>query len=83
MKSAFNNTQNASAVCVCVISDSSMFSSVKPYEGQQFSALRKQCQQNTSLFEDPVFPAVDQSLFYAGNRIGKVTWKRPKVMKNN
>uniref|UniRef100_A0A8C2HIV0 Calpain 5a n=1 Tax=Cyprinus carpio TaxID=7962 RepID=A0A8C2HIV0_CYPCA len=57
-----------------------MFSSVKPFEGQQFSALRKQCQQNRTLFEDPVFPAVDQSLFYHGNRIGKVTWKRPKEL---
>ncbi|XP_073706342.1 calpain-5-like [Garra rufa] len=55
-----------------------MFSSVKPFEGQQFSALRKQCQQNKTLFEDPVFPAVDKSLFYHGNRIGRVTWKRPK-----
>uniref|UniRef100_A0AAR2IP90 Calpain 5a n=1 Tax=Pygocentrus nattereri TaxID=42514 RepID=A0AAR2IP90_PYGNA len=53
-----------------------MFSSVKPYEGQQFAALRKQCQQNRTLFEDPLFPPVDQSLFYQGNRIGKVTWKR-------
>ncbi|XP_051953604.1 calpain-5-like [Xyrauchen texanus] len=55
-----------------------MFSSLKPYEGQQFSALRKQCQQNRSLFEDPLFPPVDQSLFYSENRIGRVTWKRPK-----
>ncbi|KAL0167527.1 hypothetical protein M9458_035749, partial [Cirrhinus mrigala] len=55
-----------------------MFSSVKPFEGQQFAALRKQCQQNRTLFEDPVFPAVDKSLFYHGNRIGRVTWKRPK-----
>lgn len=66
-------------VSVCVIPDCSMFSSVKPFEGQQFSALRKQCQQNRTLFEDPIFLPVDQSLFYRGNRIGKVTWKRPKV----
>lgn len=57
-----------------------MFSSVKPYEGQQFAALRKECQQNKSLFEDPLFPPVDQSLFYGANRIGKVTWKRPKEL---
>ncbi|KAF4101066.1 hypothetical protein G5714_017498 [Onychostoma macrolepis] len=60
--------------------DRRMFSSLKPFEEQQFSALRKQCQQNRTLFEDPVFPAVDQSLFYRGNRIGKVTWKRPKEL---
>uniref|UniRef100_A0A8C1TTL0 Calpain 5a n=1 Tax=Cyprinus carpio TaxID=7962 RepID=A0A8C1TTL0_CYPCA len=57
-----------------------MFSSVKPFEEQHFSALRKQCQQNRTLFEDPSFPAVDQSLFSHGNRIGKVTWKRPKEL---
>uniref|UniRef100_A0A8C2F7D0 Calpain 5a n=1 Tax=Cyprinus carpio TaxID=7962 RepID=A0A8C2F7D0_CYPCA len=57
-----------------------MFSSVKPFEEQHFSALRKQCQQNRTLFEDPSFPAVDQSLFSLGNRIGKVTWKRPKEL---
>ncbi|XP_016374016.1 calpain-5-like [Sinocyclocheilus rhinocerous] len=50
------------------------------FEEQHFSALRKQCQQNRTLFEDPGFPAVDQSLFYHGNRIGKVTWKRPKEL---
>uniref|UniRef100_A0A8D3BFZ6 Calpain 5 n=1 Tax=Scophthalmus maximus TaxID=52904 RepID=A0A8D3BFZ6_SCOMX len=50
-----------------------------PYEGQSFSALRRQCQQNGRLFEDPLFPASDQSLFYQSNRIGQVTWKRPKV----
>ena len=52
---------------------------MKPYEGQQFAALRKQCKQKRTLFEDPLYPAVDQSLFYQGNRIGKITWKRPKV----
>ncbi|XP_034557645.1 calpain-5-like [Notolabrus celidotus] len=51
---------------------------VVPYEGQSFSALRRQCQQKGVLFEDPLFPTNDQSLFYQSNRIGSVTWKRPK-----
>ncbi|XP_030249769.1 calpain-5a [Sparus aurata] len=51
-----------------------------PYEGQSFSALRRQCQQNGHLFEDPLFPTTDQSLFYQSNRIGRVTWKRPKEL---
>lgn len=55
---------------------------VIPYEGQSFSALRRQCQQAGRLFEDPLFPAADQSLFYQNNRIGRVTWKRPKVSRN-
>ncbi|XP_022594264.1 calpain-5 isoform X2 [Seriola dumerili] len=53
---------------------------VVPYEGQSFSALRRQCQQNGALFEDPLFPTSDQSLFYQSNRIGRVTWKRPKEL---
>lgn len=57
-----------------------MFSSVKGFEGQQYSSLKSQCQQSGRLFEDPVFPATDTSLFYQGNRIGKVDWKRPKEL---
>ncbi|XP_076846907.1 calpain-5a [Brachyhypopomus gauderio] len=53
---------------------------VKAYEDQQFADLRKQCQQSGKLFEDPLFPPTDQSLFYHENRIGKVTWKRPKEL---
>uniref|UniRef100_A0A667Y5S8 Calpain 5 n=1 Tax=Myripristis murdjan TaxID=586833 RepID=A0A667Y5S8_9TELE len=53
---------------------------VVPYEGQSYSVLRRQCQQNGRLFEDPLFPAADQSLFYQSNRIGRVTWKRPKEL---
>lgn len=55
---------------------------VIPYEGQSFSTLRRQCLQNRRLFEDPLFPAADQSLFYQTNRVGRVTWKRPKVSRN-
>ncbi|XP_061536872.1 calpain-5-like isoform X1 [Phycodurus eques] len=51
---------------------------VVAYEGQSFGALRKQCRQNGLLFEDPLFPATDQSLFYQRNRIGNVIWKRPQ-----
>lgn len=53
---------------------------VVPYEGQSFSALRAKCRQDGRLFEDPLFPASDQSLFYQSNRIGHVTWKRPKEL---
>uniref|UniRef100_A0A8C4E0P5 Calpain 5a n=1 Tax=Dicentrarchus labrax TaxID=13489 RepID=A0A8C4E0P5_DICLA len=48
------------------------------YTGQSFSALRSQCQDNGVLFEDPLFPPSDQSLFYNSNRLGQITWKRPK-----
>uniref|UniRef100_A0A3B3X415 Calpain catalytic domain-containing protein n=1 Tax=Poecilia mexicana TaxID=48701 RepID=A0A3B3X415_9TELE len=54
---------------------------VAAYEGQSFAALRRRCRQNGTLFEDPLFPPSDQSLFYQRNRIGHITWKRPKVRK--
>ncbi|TKS83186.1 Calpain-5 [Collichthys lucidus] len=57
----------------------SMFTSVKAFEGQQYSTLKRQCLQSGLLFEDPRFPATDDSLFYQGNRIGRVVWKRPRV----
>uniref|UniRef100_A0AAY4CJ10 Calpain 5 n=1 Tax=Denticeps clupeoides TaxID=299321 RepID=A0AAY4CJ10_9TELE len=50
------------------------------YEGQQYSALKKRCQQSKTLFEDPLFPATDKSLFHKENRIGRVVWKRPKEL---
>uniref|UniRef100_A0A3B5BH07 Calpain catalytic domain-containing protein n=1 Tax=Stegastes partitus TaxID=144197 RepID=A0A3B5BH07_9TELE len=50
-----------------------------PYEGQSYSALRKQCRQDGRLFEDPLFPTSDRSLFYLRNTVGPVAWKRPQV----
>uniref|UniRef100_A0A8C4DZT5 Calpain 5a n=2 Tax=Dicentrarchus labrax TaxID=13489 RepID=A0A8C4DZT5_DICLA len=47
------------------------------FGGQSFSALRTQFQRYGILFEDPLFPASNQSLFYQKKRIGRVTWKRP------
>ncbi|KAJ3589042.1 hypothetical protein NHX12_009890 [Muraenolepis orangiensis] len=47
---------------------------------QQYSALKRQCLQSGVLFEDPRFPATDDSLFYQGNRIGRVVWKRPREL---
>ncbi|XP_067084686.1 calpain-5-like [Osmerus mordax] len=57
-----------------------MFCSARAFEGQQHAALKRQCLQSGLLFEDPCFPAVDDSLFYQGNRIGRVVWKRPREL---
>ncbi|KAF3840650.1 hypothetical protein F7725_006512 [Dissostichus mawsoni] len=46
----------------------------------QYSTLKRQCLQSGLLFEDPRFPAYDDSLFYQGNRIGRVVWKRPREL---
>lgn len=63
----------------CNLQGCSMFTSVKAFEGQQYATLKRQCLQSGLLFEDPRFPATDDSLFYQGNRIGRVIWKRPRV----
>lgn len=55
-----------------------MFSSVKPYENQRYASLKRECQRWKQLFEDPLFPASDDSLFYK-SRIQGIQWKRPRV----
>lgn len=56
-----------------------MFSCVKPYEDQNYSALKRACLRRKVLFEDPNFPATDDSLYYQGSPGPAVRWKRPKV----
>lgn len=56
-----------------------MFSCVKPYEEQNYSALKRACRRRKVLFEDPNFPATDDSLYYKGTPGPGVRWKRPKV----
>lgn len=56
-----------------------MFSCVKAYEDQNYSALKRACLRRKVLFEDPHFPATDDSLYYKGTPGPTVRWKRPKV----
>lgn len=56
-----------------------MFSCVKPYEDQNYSALKRACLRRKVLFEDPHFPATDDSLYYKSTPGPTVRWKRPKV----
>ncbi|OCT93322.1 uncharacterized protein LOC414629 isoform X1 [Xenopus laevis] len=55
-----------------------MLSSVKPFGEQKFQTLKKECLSKKLLFEDPTFPANDDSLFYKTQRVQGVQWKRPK-----
>lgn len=55
-----------------------MLSSVTTFGHQQYYALKKECQKKKELFEDPVFPADNDSLFYKTQRVQGVQWKRPK-----
>lgn len=56
-----------------------MFSCTKAYEDQNYSALKRACLRKKVLFEDPHFPATDDSLYYKGTPGPTVRWKRPKV----
>ncbi|XP_026640221.1 calpain-5 [Microtus ochrogaster] len=55
-----------------------MFSCVKAYEDQNYSALKRACLRRKVLFEDPHFPATDDSLYYKSTPGPAVRWKRPK-----
>lgn len=72
------------ALC-CLVSASppwaaaTMFSCVKPYGDQNYSALKRGCLRRKVLFEDPNFPATDDSLYYKDTPGTPVRWKRPKV----
>ncbi|XP_028626478.1 calpain-5 isoform X1 [Grammomys surdaster] len=55
-----------------------MFSCTKAYEDQNYSALKRACLRKKVLFEDPHFPATDDSLYYKGTPGPTVRWKRPK-----
>ncbi|NXO91056.1 CAN5 protein, partial [Certhia brachydactyla] len=55
-----------------------MSSSVQLFRDQKYHELKGQCLQQGRLFEDPEFPASDESLYYDSAAKGKVEWKRPK-----
>ncbi|XP_017505573.3 calpain-5 isoform X1 [Manis javanica] len=61
-----------------LLAAAAMFSCVKPYEDQNYSALKRACLRRKVLFEDPNFPATDDSLYYKGAPGPTVRWKRPK-----
>ncbi|NXP33418.1 CAN5 protein, partial [Leiothrix lutea] len=55
-----------------------MSSSVQLFRDQRYQELKEQCLQQGILFEDPEFPASDESLYYDSADKVKVEWKRPK-----
>ena len=49
---------------------------------QDYTKLKRLCEQRNHLFEDPDFPATRDSLFYSADRSdANIEWKRPKVRK--
>uniref|UniRef100_A0A8C8RDN6 Calpain 6 n=1 Tax=Pelusios castaneus TaxID=367368 RepID=A0A8C8RDN6_9SAUR len=57
-----------------------MFSSVKFFKDQKYHDLKQRCIKQRRIFEDPEFPASDESLFYNRCPPGRVEWKRPKEL---
>ncbi|XP_030066111.1 calpain-6 [Microcaecilia unicolor] len=57
-----------------------MSSSVQLFKHQSYRDLKQQCVRHKQLFEDPEFPAEDNSLFYSRSPPGRVEWKRPKEL---
>ncbi|NXB55266.1 CAN5 protein, partial [Struthidea cinerea] len=55
-----------------------MSSPVQLFRDQKYHELKGLCIQQGRLFEDPEFPASDESLYYDSATRGKVEWKRPK-----
>ena len=53
----------------------------KPYQGQQYEAIKKQLMESGQLFEDDMFPAENGS-YYAKNGSGITGWLRPSVILN-
>ena len=54
------------------------------FNGQDFCALRQECVQRKTLFEDEAFPATVESLGFKelghkSNKVKNIVWKRPKV----
>lgn len=48
-------------------------------DGKSFAEVQKECLSKGGLFEDPDFPAADQSIFYSRSPPRPFVWKRPSV----
>lgn len=49
-----------------------------PHNGVSYGDLKKHCLKEGVLFEDPDFPAVDESMFFSRKPPRPFVWKRPK-----
>ena len=55
-------------------------SDAAPYKNQRYNDIKSKCLKDGTLFEDPLFPAVESSLFFSGKKPPRpFVWKRPKV----
>ena len=50
------------------------------FKNQRYSKLKSQCEKEERLFEDPEFPANDNSIFFSRAPPEQIDWRRPKVL---
>ncbi|KAM8952492.1 calpain-6 isoform 1-T1 [Pelodytes ibericus] len=50
---------------------------IRGLKSQNYLELKRECMKNKTLFEDPEFPASDESLFHSPHLAQKVDWCRP------
>ncbi|XP_038642930.1 calpain-5-like [Scyliorhinus canicula] len=53
---------------------------VQHYKDQKYRELRKTCLREKILFEDPLFPTSNESLYYTRSPPGNIEWKRPSEL---
>nr|XP_022343064.1 calpain-5-like [Crassostrea virginica]XP_022343065.1 calpain-5-like [Crassostrea virginica] len=57
--------------------------SAKPFKGQKYHKIKKECIKKKTLFRDSEFPPEGLSLFYSKSPPGDVVWKRPGDIVSN
>ncbi|XP_073455456.1 calpain-6 [Aquarana catesbeiana] len=60
-----------------------MTPAVRSFKSQNFLELKSECVKKGRLFEDPEFPATDESLFYSKAPPHSIEWKRPGELCND
>ncbi|XP_063793380.1 calpain-6 isoform X2 [Pseudophryne corroboree] len=53
---------------------------VRNLKNQNFWQLKNECMKTGALYEDPEFPASEESLFYSKSPTEQIEWKRPGVI---
>ncbi|XP_078693465.1 calpain-5-like isoform X2 [Branchiostoma floridae x Branchiostoma belcheri] len=56
---------------------------IKHFKGQNYSDLKKECEEKGELFTDPEFPPTEESLWYDQAIPARIEWKRPRELCDN
>jgi hypothetical protein len=56
---------------------------IEPFRNQIYEDIKRDCLRRKQLFEDPLFPANDYSLFYKTRVPNGIVWRRPMEIVND